>query len=135
MSIIRQPLPYARRPRFTGLGGLGDDFTVDPGSIAQGWSQPVGSGSATIDSNPWIYESAGGINWEMFIPNILKLAPNIISSARGGSYGSSQYGQQGGQQGLNLTGTSLLGGGSLGISSSTLMLLGLGLVVIFMMKK
>ncbi len=111
-----------------------DDLVIDPSAIVDSWPQPSSSGSSTIDSH--IHDTTGsGINWETFIPNILKLAPNIISASRGGSYGSSPYGQQGGQAGFNLTGSSLLGGGSLGISSSTLILLGIGLIVVFAMKK
>lgn len=66
----------------------------------------------------------------------MKLVPNIISSAQGNPYGQAgAYGQQGGQGGFSLTGQSILGGGSLGISSGTLMLLAVGVLVVFMMKK
>jgi len=127
-------------PRRRGLHGLDDDFNPDPGAIVSGWIPPdsygIGTGS-TIGQTTNTASTGGfdGSDWASFILNAMKLAPNIISAGKGTAYQSGQFGQSGGQQGLNLTGSSILGGGSLGISSSTLMLLGLGLVVIFMMKK
>lgn len=115
------------------LNGFGDpsnplDFVDATQTYADPYVQPYIQPTTNTSS-------VGGFDWGTNISSWLKLAPNLISSIKGQPYGSTPYGQQGGAGGFNLTGSSLLGGGSLGISSSTLLLLGLGVVVIFMMKK
>jgi hypothetical protein len=109
------------------------DYVDATGMFSDPYIQPS-TNTASIGS------TSGGSDlssWLGFATNAMKLAPNLISAVQGNSYGQAgAYGQQGGGQGgFNLTGQSILGGGSLGISSSTLMLIAVGVLVVFMMKK
>jgi hypothetical protein len=121
-----------------GLGShLGDDIVdVNPGGID---FTGVFDASPTVQPSAPISSTASGGGFDStFFTNILKLVPNIISAGQGHSYGSTQYGQQSapGGSGLSLTGgVPMLGGGSLGISSSTLLLFGIVALAFFVMKK
>ena len=140
---VRYPSPYLRRPpRYVGFGDGPNplDFVDATQTYVDPYVQPyTGSTTKTASTSG----NSGGTDWASFILSAMKLAPNLISAGRGQPYGQSygpagsgQSGQQGGgTAGFNLTGSSLLGGGSLGISSSTLMLVAVGFLVVFMMKK
>ena len=95
------------------------------------------SGGPTSTTQPIASTSGPSFDWGRNITTWLQLAPNIISSVKGGSYGANQYGQQGGGAGgLNVSGgVPFLGGGSLGISSNTLLLLAVAAVAIFALRK
>ena len=108
-----------------------------------GFYMPTPGGSASADawgssSDTW----EGGnqpFDWGANITQWMKLAPNIIASAKGNPYASGQYGQgsyptaggvQGGGQGV-YGGGSFLGASGFGqISGTTLLLIGLGVVLL-----
>ena len=117
----------------SGLGYIGEDTGFDPGALGPSTWAPS---APTVESNPWIYDtSGGGTDWGSFILGAMKLVPNIIASGKGNPYGQAgASGQQGGSSGFSLQGQSSLGGGSLGISSTTLLLIG-AVALIFFMKK
>jgi hypothetical protein len=82
-----------------------------------------------------------GIDWGEIFSTAIKTAPTIISSIKGQSYGTSQFGPSGGGPqayggGLQTAGgIPGLGGGSLDLSSNTLLLLGIAVVALLVLRK
>lgn len=112
-------------------GGSGEEYPI-------GFSpQPSTNTSSTTSFN----SGSPGFDWGSNISSWMKLAPNIISSAKGNPYASGQYGQgsfptvAGGQGQGVYAGGSFLGASGFGnISGTTLILIGLAAFVLLRRK-
>lgn len=102
-----------------------------------GWHDPgtqpmTGTGGSMIGTG-----SSGGINWESFIPKIIGSTSGLISSIKGNPYAGDASGRyqgggmvQGGQGGVYAGGSFLGASGFGSISGTTLLLIGLGAVLL-----
>lgn len=85
--------------------------------------------------------STSGFDWGGFTTNVMGLIPNIISASKGNPYASTPYGQSsfgtggyGTQQGVYAGGSFLGASGSGQMSGTTLLLIGLGIVLLLRRK-